>query len=220
MRATRLAIVMRGGFLAPAVVLLVAACATLPSAPIDRERGIASWYGEPFHGRLTANGERYDMHALTAAHRLHTFGTRLRVTNLETGRSVVVRVNDRGPFVRGRIIDLSFAAATAIDLIGAGTARVSIDRLKEVAVPDHEPAYTVQVAAFREEAAARNLQRRLDGRYADVFMTIVDLGGVDYYRVRVGRWATLTAAQRAARRLTSDGFTPFVTRQDAGTMLR
>jgi len=205
---------------APLIVMMTA-CATLPSAPVDRETGVASWYGEPFHGRLTANGERYDMHAFTAAHRLYAFGTRLRVTNRDNGQTVIVRVNDRGPFVRGRIIDLSFAAATAIDMIGTGTARVSLQRLPEAMVVDgDEPAYTVQVAAFRDEAAARTLQRQLNGRYGDVFVMTVDLGGVPYYRVRVGRLATISAAQQVARRLDREGFTPFVTRQDPEAMLR
>jgi rare lipoprotein A len=92
--------------------------------------GMASYYADEFHGRTTANGETYDMHALTAAHRTLPFNTRLRVTNLENRRSVTVRVNDRGPFKDDRIIDLSLAAAEAIGLIANGTARVSIDVLE------------------------------------------------------------------------------------------
>ena len=88
--------------------------------------GRASWYGPGFHGRLTANGERYNQYAFTAAHRYLRFGTRVRVTNLNNGRSVVVRINDRGPFVRGRVIDLSAAAASSINMIHSGVAPVRV----------------------------------------------------------------------------------------------
>jgi rare lipoprotein A len=90
------------------------------------ERGVASWYGLPFHGRRTANGERFDMNALTAAHKTLPFGTLVKVRSLVNGREVVVRINDRGPFTPGRIIDLSHAAAKAIGLLGIGTKRVSL----------------------------------------------------------------------------------------------
>ncbi|MBD3315706.1 MAG: septal ring lytic transglycosylase RlpA family protein [Chitinivibrionales bacterium] len=91
--------------------------------------GVASYYGPGFHGRQTANGERFDQYAATAAHRTLPFGTRVRVTNLNNGKSVVVRINDRGPFKRGRIIDLSVGAARQIDMIGPGTARVRLEVL-------------------------------------------------------------------------------------------
>ena len=96
---------------------------------LAREKGIASWYGGKFHGRKTASGERYDMNKLTAAHKTLPFGTRVRVTNLDTGHKVVVRINDRGPFMRGRIIDLSHAAARKVNMIQAGTARVLVEVL-------------------------------------------------------------------------------------------
>ena len=91
--------------------------------------GIASWYGAAHHGRRTASGEIFDMNAMTAAHRTYPFGTRVRVTDLATGRTVVVRINDRGPFVRGRIIDLSRAAAARLGIVQAGTARVRVERI-------------------------------------------------------------------------------------------
>lgn len=93
--------------------------------------GIASWYGPELHGRRTASGERFDRNGLTAAHRSHPFGTRLKVTNLANGRSVVVRVNDRGPFSRGRVVDISEAAARRIGLLERGTARVSLSHLQD-----------------------------------------------------------------------------------------
>ena len=95
------------------------------------QTGRASWYGRGFHGRRTANGERYDMHALTAAHRTLPLGSYVRVTNPATSRSVVVRINDRGPYARGRVIDLSMAAANVLDMRHAGTARVKIEGLTQ-----------------------------------------------------------------------------------------
>ena len=94
------------------------------------EVGLASWYGREFHGRPTASGERFDMHDLTAAHRTLPFGTRVKVTNLTNGQSVVVRINDRGPLKPGRVIDLSYAAAKQLDMIEAGTARVRLEVLE------------------------------------------------------------------------------------------
>lgn len=95
-----------------------------------RVTGVASYYGPGFHGKKTANGERFNMNALTAAHRTLPFGTRVRVTNLDNGRSVVVRINDRGPFAKGRIIDLSKVAAKRIGMIQSGTARVRLEVLR------------------------------------------------------------------------------------------
>jgi rare lipoprotein A len=111
--------------------LVTAACVVAPGAEADEpsfeQAGMASWYGPGFHGRRTANGERFDTHALTAAHRTLPFGTQVRVTNQTNGRSVVVRINDRGPYAGGRVIDLSNASAQAIGI--SGTAKVTIARL-------------------------------------------------------------------------------------------
>ena len=201
--------------------LAVAACATVSPTLRNQEVGVASWYGEPFHGQLTANGERYDMHAFTAAHRLYPFGTRLRVTNLENGRSVIVRINDRGPFVRGRIIDVSLAAATDLGMVPNGTARVRLDRVSvPTSLAAEEPAYTVQIGAFVEEASARSLERRLSARYPDVLVAAVRVDGTTYYRVRVGRVTTIADAEQLARRLDREGYTPFVTRQDPEPQVR
>ena len=121
-----------------AIALAFAACllgasgcaTTLPLAEGPRpEFGVASYYGPPHHGRRTASGERFDMHEMTAAHRTLPFGTRVRVTNLENGRAVVVRINDRGPWKKDRIVDVSYAAARELHMIGTGTARVRLDVL-------------------------------------------------------------------------------------------
>lgn len=106
--------------------------ASLAPSPGSTQTGRASWYGQPHHGRMTANGERFDMHALTAAHPTLPFGTRLRVVNLDNARAVVVRINDRGPAVPGRIIDLSYAAAVALDAVRAGIVPVRLTVLGDV----------------------------------------------------------------------------------------
>jgi len=107
----------------------VLAIALWAGPPRYDEVGIASWYGPGFHGKTTASGEPYDMYAFTAAHKTLPFGTVVRVVDLATGRSVVVRINDRGPFVAGRIIDLSYAAAEALGILEQGTARVGLQIL-------------------------------------------------------------------------------------------
>ncbi len=143
----------------------------LRSASGYRERGIASWYGSKFHGRPTASGERYDMYAMTAAHRTLPLPSYVRVTNLENGRSVVVRVNDRGPFHGNRIIDLSYAAASKIGMLGKGTALVEVVAIdprhperstqRPSATPDHAPRIYIQVGAFGVRRNAERLAARL-----------------------------------------------------------
>ncbi|MFO7733797.1 MAG: septal ring lytic transglycosylase RlpA family protein, partial [Candidatus Aminicenantes bacterium] len=116
--------------LLPVLLLAVAACSRLP--PPGRgtaEVGIASWYGQDFHGRPTSSREIYDMHDMTAAHRTLPFGTHVMVTNLDNDRSTVIRINDRGPFIKGRILDLSYAAARVLGVVGPGTARVRLEVL-------------------------------------------------------------------------------------------
>lgn len=198
-----------------AAVLLAVACRSSgppearPVKPGHVERGIASWYGEPFHGRRTASGEVYDMHRFTAAHRTLPFHTRVEVTNLDNGQRVVVRITDRGPFVRGRILDLSYAAARKIGMIGPGTARVEI-RVLEPAAPgartaalpdatDPDPAfgYTVQVGAFQERRRAVELRDSLARRFPDV---MVRRQGA-WHRVQVGEFRERTAAAELAREL-------------------
>lgn len=163
------------------------------------EEGLASWYGVPFHGRRTANGEIYDMEKLTAAHRTLPFDTIVRVTNLKNGRATEVRVNDRGPFVEGRIIDLSLAAARQLDMVADGVVRVRLDRV----TGPHPLAshYTVQVGAFRELVNAEELRRRLERRYQPVSIHEYDAPEGRYFRVWVGRVPSEDAARRLVERL-------------------
>ena len=177
------------------------------------EQGVASWYGVPFHGRRAADGEIFDMNTLVAAHRTLPFGSILRVTNLNNGRQIEVRIIDRGPFIEGRILDLARAAAAGLDMIGTGTAPVRIELLSgpSPAIGD----FTVQVGAFSDRANAERLRDRLLARYQPIFIQDFDAPNGHFYRVRVGRVPNPDAAQQLAAQLrNSDGFQTFVVRLD------
>jgi rare lipoprotein A len=147
------------------------------------ETGIASWYGHPYHGRIAANGERYDMEQMTAAHRTLPFETWVRVVNTLNDKAVQVRITDRGPFVGGRIIDLSHAAARAIDMIGPGTARVRVEILK---MPEPVTGmYAVQVGAFRDKSNADRQCARMAERYGAAKVVLRE-GNPSIWRVLVG----------------------------------
>jgi rare lipoprotein A len=133
--------------------------------PLSVETGKASWYGEPYHNRRGSNGEVYDMNGLTAAHRTLPLGSTVRVTNLKTGHSTVVRITDRGPFVEGRIVDLSLAAAKQADVWQAGVAQVRLEVLRTPVPFDHGGRWAVQIGSFRDEDAANDLADRISRRY-------------------------------------------------------
>lgn len=162
-----------------------------------RERGVASWYGEKFHGRSTSSGEPYDMYAMTAAHKTLPLPAYVRVTNLGNGKSVVVRVNDRGPFVDNRIIDMSYAAAVKLEMIGNGTAMVEVETLMPGAANTSTPppalrattssAMFVQAGAFGEQGNAAALAGRLrDQGLEQVVVREEQINGRTLFRVRVG----------------------------------
>lgn len=188
-----------------------------------RETGYASWYGRPFHGRKTSNGETYDMYRISAAHKTLPFNTVVRVRNLENGTELDVRINDRGPFVRGRIIDLSYAAARKLGVVGPGTARVEIVALgtldreaSQAGAPVFRAAdyntgvFSFQVGAFRQKDNAEKLRNRLQTRYDNAHIVPYDSGPDTYYRVRVGRYRTLADARKWESRLIEEGFEPFI----------
>lgn len=164
-----------------------------------REEGIASWYGKDFHGKKTANGERYDMYGMTAAHKLLPFNTEVKVTNKRNGKSIIVRINDRGPFVSNRVIDLTRTGAERLEMIAQGTAPVVLETLG--AVPglqegDLKGEFYVQVGAFANESNARRLLAKLQregkgGRisYSDELLL---------WRVQAGPFASLTEAENAS----------------------
>jgi rare lipoprotein A len=187
---------------------------TAPFVPgVFVEEGKASWYGVPFNGRRAANGEIFDMNSLVAAHRTLPFGSILRVTNLNNGRDVQVRVIDRGPFVGDRVLDLARAAAVALDMIGTGTAPVRIELLSSPIPPDGD--FTVQVGAFVDRANAERLRDRLLARYQPIFIQDYDAPTGHFFRVLVGRVPSPDAAQQLAVQLrNSDEFQTFVLRLD------
>jgi rare lipoprotein A len=174
---------------------------------------VASWYGDPFNGRRTSNGEIYDMHAFTAAHRTLPFNAIVRVTNLRNGKQTEVRITDRGPFVADRIIDLSYSAAEALDMVGPGTAPV---RLEIVGGPNPQIGFfSVQVGAFQSEDNAERFRAQLAVRYANVSIATYDSPTGLFYRVRVGRLPSQDAAQQLAAQLhTNEQLTTFVVRLD------
>jgi len=182
-----------------------------------RQSGIASWYGDPFHGQKTASGETYNMHARTAAHKVLPIGTFVLVRSLDTGKETVVRINDRGPFVGDRIIDLSCRAAEEIGMIGPGTAQVEVVAL-EKGQPETDPAgarhadfytgdFTVQVGSFVNKGLAEKLRDELRAYREPVFIQSVVRESKTYYRVQVGRFTSLAGAEKAEARLIQTGYT-------------
>jgi rare lipoprotein A len=179
------------------------------------EEGNASWYGAPFHGRHASNGEIYNMYKLTAAHRTLPFETMVRVTNLNNGKSTVVRIIDRGPFVDNRVIDLSLAAAREVDAVGAGVVPVRVEVLG--GVDPTSGFFTVQIGAFGDRANAERLRDRLSASYSPIYIQQYASPDGVFYRVRVGRISGEDAAHQFGEQLRGrEGFTPLVTRLDEG----
>jgi rare lipoprotein A len=185
-----------------------------------RECGIASWYGKKFHGRKTANGETYNMYAITAAHKTLPLGTYVRVNNLNNGKTVDVRINDRGPFVRGRIIDLSYGAARQIGMVGQGTASVEIvalGSLKETVVDGkvqrtlvpgdyYVGDFTIQVGAFKHKENAVTLKNKLSQTYKNAHIAVHESAKGTLYRVRVASCKKLDQAKKYEKMLEAAGY--------------
>ncbi|MFP4657519.1 MAG: septal ring lytic transglycosylase RlpA family protein [Desulfonatronovibrionaceae bacterium] len=168
------------------------------------EKGIASWYGKKFHGKTTANGESYDMYAMTAAHKVLPMNTRVRVTNVENSKSIVVRINDRGPFVKDRVIDLSYAAAQKLEVVGPGTARVRLEALGECP-RDIAGEFYVQVGSFTVKPNAQYLEEKLKERgYSASRIVRAELNNRTFWRVQAGKFSSLSRARQAAGRLESN----------------
>jgi len=167
--------------------------------PGDSETGVASWYGKPYHGRPAANGEIYDMEKLTAAHRTLPFNTWVRVYDLDNNKTVEVRIIDRGPFVDGRIIDLSHAAAREIEMIGPGIARV---RVEVIRAPEGVPTgvFAVQVGAFRDRGNAERLRSQMHSRYGPARL-IQRAEKPGFWFVLVGSETSEDAAEDLASRI-------------------
>ena len=187
------------------------------SPPSTGERltqtGIASWYGPGFHGKPTASGVIYDQNDLTAAHQTLPLGTRVMVTNLENGRSTELLINDRGPFAKGRIIDLSFAAGEALGMITPGTIPVRLEVMEAPYKLQAIPAsldYTLQLGSFSQLQNAQQLRERLSKSFPEVAIIPLQLKELTYYRVQLGNFSNRAAAEEQARQLTQGGFSVIV----------
>jgi rare lipoprotein A len=180
---------------------------TLPAGarPIVTETGLASWYGPPYHNRRGSNGEVYNMHAMTAAHRTFPLGSIVRVTNTKTGADVLVRITDRGPFIPGRILDLSLAAARKLDVVRPGVAEVKVE-LMEAPVPvDAGGKWAVQIGGFPDEDSAAKLAHHLTRRYRTAKVLCFPSPAGDWWvRVRVLDDDHDRARQLAAETQTSE----------------
>jgi len=204
------------------VLILLASCARPPSQPArvgGAEVGLASWYGPDFHGRRTSSGEIYDMYQLTAAHRELPLGTWIMVANLDNGRSVELRVNDRGPFVADRIVDVSYGAARLLGMIGPGVipVRVTITRLaigERGVVLGPAARFTVQAGSFISLENARALERSLADGFPGVEVVRRSVGQDTYFRVWIGDFPRRADAQAVAEKLAGRGLAVLVVERD------
>lgn len=176
-----------------------------PPAPMFEEVGLASWYGAPHHGRRTASGEIYDMNQLTAAHKTLPFGTRLLVTNQDTSRTAEVRINDRGPFVKGRILDVSYATARQLGVAAEGVFPV---RLRVISLPSTKAeiptdGFTIEAGSFTSRAGAEALREAVGG---DATVAQASVADQTVYRVDLGSYSTPMQARAAAQPLAARGF--------------
>lgn len=182
---------------------------------------VASWYGPEFNGKPTSSGELFDMYAFTCAHREYPFGTRLHVVNLKNNKDVECTVNDRGPFVAGRDLDLSYACAKKIDLIGTGTAAVLIEPVgrdmryvKYVRYGTPGSIATIQLGSFTDEANAERLKTALELRHTDVYILQASINGATYYRVRIGKFTARAEAASVGKALADEGYNVLITRYE------
>jgi rare lipoprotein A len=171
--------------------------------------GVASWYGSDFHGKPTSSGEIYDMYQLTCAHKTLPLGTTVMVTNMENGKSLELKVNDRGPFVKERIIDLSYSAANILGMWEKGTALVKVEVIGPLI--EQIQRFTLQVGSFVDENNARKLADELRKSFENVYVTTVETLTQKYHRVRVGQFENRESALNIAEKLSQMGFKVLVT---------
>lgn len=195
----------------------------VPETPaVDKTMMVASWYGPDFHGKCTASGEVYDMYAMTAAHKTLPFGTILRLTNPDTGATTTVTINDRGPFVSGRDLDLSYRAAKEVGVIGPGVAAISVQYIgrdmkyaKYIRVSETRAAsYTIQIASYEYRPSAEKLKTAVEQSYPGAFIKQVAVNGKTYYKVRVGRYTSKEKAMSEAKHFANEGYDTYVTPND------
>jgi len=174
--------------------------------PISTETGMASWYGPPYHNRRGSNGEVYNMHAMTAAHRTLPLGSIVRVTNVKTGHAALVRITDRGPFIPGRVVDLSLAAARKVDVVQPGVAEVKVEVMQTPSPIETGGRWAVQIGGFTDEDAATQLADRLTRRYRTAkVLRFASPAGDWWVRVRVLNDDRQRAKELAAETATNEG---------------
>ncbi len=183
------------------------------------ETGIASWYGSDFHGRPTASGEIYNMYAMTAAHKTLPLGTYVNVKNLENGREAVVKINDRGPFVKGRIIDLSYKAAKKLGMANKGTAKVRITVVKSPFNYNgknfyFKQYYAVQIASFKIYSNAMEFKKVLKKYFSKTYVKKVNVDGDTFYRVLIGNYLNKYDAERILNKCNKLGYDGFIVEID------
>lgn len=202
-----------GIILSSAIVVLLTCCTRieLPS-PVRIQTGTASWYGQKFHGRTTSNQEIFNMHELTAAHPTLPFNTYVMVTNLNNGKAVVVRINDRGPFIKNRIIDLSYAAAKLLDMTSSGVAPVKLEILDKDITFTAEKSFFVQVGSFIVKKNAQNLKQHLEKKYPNVFISLFKTKNTTYYRVRI-KSSSKKNTESLAQQLIKEGYSILIYNQ-------
>ncbi len=212
-----------------ALLGLALSCAKKPMKPADvskkwSEKGTASWYGDEFKGKPTASGEIFDPDKMTAAHKTLPLGTIIKVKNLDNGKEAELKVNDRGPFVRGRIVDCSkkgskelgyFAQGTAevrIEIVKVGSGRTGKSPTQVIDGNDGEldGSFTVQAGAFQDKANAENFRDKLEKKFGDSYVVKFQ----DYYRVRIGHFKDESDADQIVNTLSKNGLEGFVTRND------
>jgi peptidoglycan lytic transglycosylase len=206
------------------IALVLASACSVPPARVHvplppaanshvSQTGIASWYGPGFHGKATASGEVYNQDDMTAAHQTLPLGSKVMVTNMENGRTAEVLVNDRGPFAKGRIIDLSYAAAQSINMVGPGTALVRLDVIDSpVPLRSIRPAldYTLQLGSFSQLENARQMRDRIVKSFDSVVITPLQSKEATYYRVHLGNFSDRSAAEAMAKQISRAGYSVII----------
>jgi rare lipoprotein A len=196
--------------LALSVLLWATGCAHISRIPSPgwQEKGTASWYGEDFHGKTTSSGEVYNMYGLSAAHKTLPLGTKVKVTNLSNGKSVIVPINDRGPFVGNRIIDMSYGAAKELDMVEAGLAEVRIEVLDVPLFAENK--YTLQFGAYIDNNNASVMAEKIKSMGYSPSIEEVMVHDKKFYRVRMGKFDNMDNAEKMARKFESSGVTCIV----------
>jgi rare lipoprotein A len=203
------------------LVLFLAACSVPQTRPFPSgsvtppngagltQTGIASWYGPGFHGKPTASGAIYDQNEISAAHQTLPLGTRVMVTNLENGRATELVINDRGPFAKGRILDLSYGAGQALGVIRPGTVPVRIEVLDapyKIDTIRTSLDWTLQLGSFSQLENAQQLRDRVANSFSDVSIVPLQMKTATFYRVQVGKFSDRAVAEEQAKQLTQSGF--------------